>query len=850
MIWTLSSRNVRAHKLRSLLNALGIVLGVGLIFAVISLSVTLVSTFDSLYSSVYGKTDLLVTPPNTDGTVKRDKLAVVEKDAAVKSASPSIAAVVSLVKDGKVGERQTSQVNASGIDPTKPDLTGAKVSSGRPIRGGNDISIDDAFAARHKLAPGDTLKLAGPDGKKKFRVSGILTFGSGVQFGGQGFAQIPIERARTFFDIDSGYSEIAVRLDRDADVAAVQSRLDRELGRKVDVKTPSAKGEDAASQLRAFNVILYFFAAMSLFVGGYLILNSFNMTVAQRIREIGMMRTIGASQGQIVGLILLEAVLLGLIGCGLGIFAGLALTRVMVSLVQSVNVAIGDVVYPPAAFVLAPLIGMLATIAGALRPAIRAGRVPAIRSVTAEHRSASIDVRRRTLVAAVTIPVGLWGVFKLASSSAIPPSTAIIGITGIMLLLVGVIAIAPVVLPPLVGTLSWGIRRVAPIEGRLAADQSRANPMRSAATASGLMIGVALVAAIGCLGASLIGSITNQLNKHLLNDFTVQPRDFRQGGIGSKTLISKRAVDRIAKLDGVKVATPVRLLYVPKGFRGSDFQAFGFDPEERAKIVKQSYVGVPASTVLRRVERGQVTIGGQLKRGRKPEAGDTIKLQGVDGTKRVKIAGLLATASFEDQAIGMSNKQFRDLYGVSGFSQVNIVTEGNSPAERAAVGKRIDRLLGDDYPNLDSLSNAAVKDQVKAQTNQIFSIFYVIMLVAIAVSLLGVVNTLLISVIERTRETGVLRAVGAGQWQVRRIIGDESVLLTLAGALLGLGVGMAIGYAFVRGVSVGLEGVVFTPPGTLIVAVALASVVLGIIAAIVPAYKATRMNIIDAISYE
>jgi putative ABC transport system permease protein len=833
-----------------LLNALGIVLGVGLIFAVISLSVTLVATFDNLYSSVYGKTDLLVAPPNVDGTIKRSKLAIVQKDPDVTAASASITSVQSLVRNGKAGSKQTDQVNSSGIDPTAPDLTGAKTVAGRKIRGDKDIAIDSDFAKLHKLKPGDSMRLAGPEGKKVFRVAGILSFGTGVQFGGQGFAVIPIARAREVFDMDSDYNEIAVRIKRDAKVDEVQSRLDKHLGRGVDVKTPSAKGEDAASQMRAFNVILYFFAAMSLFVGGYLILNSFNMTVAQRMREIGMLRTIGASQPQIVSMILFEAVLLGLIGCGLGLVVGLLLTKLMTSLVQSINVPIGGVVFPPVAFLLAPLIGMIATIVGALRPALRAGRVPAIRSVVAEHRAVKIDVRQRCVIAVLAIPLGLWGVFKLASSSAIPLGTAIEGIGGIILLLAGVIAIAPVVLPPLVGALSWMIRKVTPIEGRMAADQSRANPTRSAATASGLMIGVALVAAIGCLGSSLIGSISEQLNKHLLNDFTVQPRDFKQGGMGSRSSISQRAAERIGDLKGVKVATGTRLLYVPKGFRDADFQAFGFDPLKRASIVKQEYVGLSATTVLKRVQRGQVTIGGQLKRGRKLRAGDTITLTGIDGKKKLKIAGLLATSSFEDQAIGMSNRQFKDLYGGKGFSQVNIVADGNSPAERAAVGKRVSKLLDDDYPNLDTLSNAAVKDQVKAQTNQIFSIFYVIMMVAIIVSLLGVVNTLLISVIERTRETGVLRAIGAGQWQVRRIIGDESVLLTLAGALLGLVVGIGIGWAFVRGVSVGLEGVNFTPPTTLIVLVAISSVFLGLIAAIVPALKATRMKIIDAIGYE
>lgn len=850
MILAMSWRSVKAHKLRSLLNALGIVLGVGLIFAVISLSTTLVGTFDSLYTSVYGKTDLLVTPPTLDGTVKRDKLAKVQKDPAAKEVAASIVSVFSIVRDGKAGSKQTDQINTSGVDPTAPDLTGAKIDEGRRIRGGNDLAIDSEFARRKKLEPGDTLRLATPDGKKKFRVVAIMNYGSGVQFGGQGFASIPIERARNVMDIESGYSQIAVRLDRDADAAAVQRRLERKLGKKVDVKTPSEKGEEAASQMRAFNVILYFFAAMSLFVGGYLILNSFNMTVAQRMREIGMLRTIGASQVQIVSMILFEAMLLGLIGCALGLFAGVGLTKLMTELVKAVNVPIGAVEYPPIAFFLAPLIGMLATIIGALRPAIKAGRVPAIRAVVSDHRADKIDRLPRIGFAVAAVPIGLWGVFKLASSSTIPASTAAIGIIGIILLLAGVIVVAPVIIPIIVNGLSYVIKLITPIEGRLAADQSRANPTRSAATASGLMIGVALVGAIGCLGASLIGSISEQLDKHLLNDYTVQPNDFKQGGMGTRTSISQRALERIDKLEGVKTATGVRLLYVPKGFKGSDFQAFGFNPDKRREIVRQEYNDVSAATVMRRLDRGQVTVGGQLKRGRNLKAGDTVKLTGQDGEKKFKVAATLATASFEDQAISMSNETFKDLYGTKGYSQVNVVAADNTPEGREAVGKRIRSLLKDDYPNLDTLSNAAVKDQVKAQTNQVFSIFYVIMMVAIAVSLLGVVNTLLISVIERTRETGVLRAIGSGQWQVRRIIGDESVLLTVAGALLGLGVGMAIGWAFVRGVSEGLDGVVFTPPTGVIIAVAISSVALGLIAAILPALKATRMNIIDAIGYE
>lgn len=848
MIWSLAWRNVSAHKSRTALNALGIVLGVGLMFAVLALSVTLVSSFDNLYGSIYGKTDLIVSAPNDGGTIRRSAFAKVKADRGVETATANVLAVVSIVRHGKAGGNQADQLNTAGVASDAPDLTGAKLIDGRRVRRGREITLDSDFAKRHKLKPGRRIKLATPAGTRKFRVVGIMRFGSSLQFGGQGFASVPIAVARDVFDVKSRYSEISVKVAKSADVSTVKRSLRESLGSKVVVKTPSEKSSDAAGQLRAFNVILYFFAAMSLFVGGYLILNSFNMTVAQRLHEIGMLRTICASRGQIVQMILVEALLLGALGAALGVFAGFGLTHLMAALVKAVSFPIGAVTFPTIAFILAPVAGIAATLLGALRPAIQAGRVPAIQAVLAEHRATPLRLSRRLAFGAVMIPLGLMGVFILASSSTIPPMTAAIGVSGIVILLAGVILVAPVVIPALVHALSWPIRLITPIEGRMAADSTRANPIRTSSTASGLMIGIALVAAIGCLGSSLIGSISDQLDKHLLNDFTIQPRDFRQGGMASKTTISRRAIKRVAALSDAKLATGTKMLYVSKGFRGSDYQALGFDPKVRDKVVTLKYNGQSASEVLARVARGQVTIGGQLKRGRHLRAGDTIRLRGAGGVKRLKIAGVLSGASFEDQSIGMSNRTFSKVFEVDRFTQIDVVA--SSATARPRLEKRIKRLLRRDYSNLDVLSNSAIKRQVETQTNQIFSIFYVIMLIAIVVSLLGVVNTLLISVLERTREIGVLRAIGSDRWQVRRIITDESVLLTFAGALLGLCVGMAIGYAFVRGVGADLDGIGFRPPTTIILAVACASILLGLIAAIVPAYRAAKLNIIAAVSYE
>ena len=396
--------------------------------------------------------------------------------------------------------------------------------------------------------------------------------------------------------------------------------------------------------------------------------------------------------------------------------------------------------------------------------------------------------------------------------------------------------------------LSGPIRLVTPIEGRLAADSTRANPVRTAATASGLMIGVALVATIGALGASLIGSISDELNKQLLTDFTVQPANFGEGGAGTRTPMTPAVARHIASQRDVKLATGVGQLYVSGGYAGGDYQALGYDPFVRARVTTINFTGQSASAVYAKVGRGEVTVGGQLWRRRHVVAGDRITLKGPGQDLTATVAGVVSGASLEDQQIGMSLGTFRKLTGISGYSQIDVLAQ--SASARPLVRRELNALVQRSYPNLTVLSNAGIKDQIESQTNQVFAIFYAIMLVAIAVSLLGVVNTMTISVLERTREIGVLRSVGASRLSVGRMVTDESVLLTVAGALIGLAVGLAIGYFYVHGVSSGLSGVSFRPPVAVTIVVALASVLAGLVAAVVPAQRASVMNIIQAVGYE
>jgi putative ABC transport system permease protein len=848
MLWSLAWRNIRTHPSRAVLNTVGIALGVGLIFAVLALSKTLVSSFDDLYSTVYGKVDLIISGANGEGTVAPSLLSVVRGTPGVKTATANVSAVLALVKDGRVSTRQADQLNTTGIDPAEPDLTGSELTAGRRVRAGDEITVDQEFAEHNRLTVGRPVRLATPVGVRTFTVVGIVRFGSGLQFGGEGFASIPIAVARRAFSVPSGYSELEVQLSRSVAVATVEHRLKSELPRSLEVSPPAQKTSSVDDQLKAFDSILDFFAAMAAFVGAFLILNSFNMTVAQRLREIGVLRTLGASRRQLTRSILIEALLLAVVGAPLGVLVGFGLAHLMADLVQAFNYPIGRLRLPLSAFVIGPVAGIAATVLGALRPALAAGRIAPIRAVLAEHGAARPRLVLRLLAGAPLVIAGLFGVFRFAAAPTQPLWVALEGVGGIAVMLAGVVLVAPLVVPVLVRVLSRPIRLLAPIEGRMAADSTRSNPLRTSSTASGLMIGIALVAAIGALGSSLIGSISAELDRQLLTDFTVQPANFRQGGAGSTTTIDESVVRRIGRLPGAKLATPVKLLLIPNGYGGGDYQALGYEPDVRSRVTSINFIGQSAATVYGKVARGEVTIGAELRPRTNVRAGDLIELKGPAANLRVRVAGVESGSSLEDQSIGMSNSTFTRLTGVQGYSQIDVLARSSSA--RAGLSRELAALIERSYPNLAVLSNAGIKSQVESQTNQIFSIFYAIMVVAVIVSLLGVVNTMLISVLERTREIGVLRALGATRWRIRRTVTDEGVLLTVAGAAMGLVVGLAIGYVYVRGVGSGLSGVYFEPPVLVIVLVAVLSVVAGLIAAVLPARRAADMNIIQAISYE
>lgn len=850
---SLALRQVRARRGRALLTAAGIVLGVGMILGVLLLAATINRTFSDLYSSVYGNTDLIVSGSGED-SLRASALAEVEDTPGVESASGRILSVFTLLEDGGSQPPDPgAELNVAGQDPADEQVNDSQLVAGRNPEAGREISLQESWAEANDIEAGDRVSLATPDGEKRFEVVGLFQFSSGFEFGGEGFAVMPLDVARDIMDKPRVLDEVDVTVGGgEATIADVEQRLDARLAKGVEVSTPDAKGDDIESQLQAFNAILYFFAAMALFVGGFLIFNAFNMTVLQRTREIGMLRTLGTTRGKITASVLREAALLGLIGAVFGLGLGLLLAYLLTELVRALDFPVGRLVLTWWAPVAAVATGLLTAVFGALYPARRAGRTSPIRAVLGTDGLRTQLRPRRAALGLVLILAGLAGTFWLGAAEETTPVVAAAGMTGTIAIFFGIAIVAPFVIQPLVQVLSWPVRKLFPVEGRLAADAARSDPSRTAATATALLIGLALVIAVNSLGSSFLKTISDEFDRAFARDLTVQPSGLSPGR-GPQQQIANSLHDRLARLPQAAVVARERFVFTPdlpgpRGKTQTDGLLVGFDPTEYEKVDTTDIEGAPRERAFRQMERGAVTVGKGYADEEDLEVGDELRLEGPSGERRARIAGIVETVLFGGQTVGMSLETMRDVYGVTADSELAL--KATSPAERPVLERRVRSIVQREYPNLAVLSNEELKANVEDQVNQQFGIFYAIVGVAIFASLFGIVNTLTMSVLERTREIGVLRALGASRWQIRRQVTNESVVIGVIGALLGIGVGTGLGYALLQGLAAGVPGVQYRPPYATMVVVAFAGVALGLLAAILPARRAARLDVIRAISYE
>jgi putative ABC transport system permease protein len=844
----LSLRNLRARLQRTLLTATGIVLGVGIVYGVITLSDTMSGTFTELFSRAYGSADLTVTAAGGSGGFEEDTAGKIRGYEGVASAAPRLSLPASLILEKENGAPTLQSMRLFGVEPESARLaTGFELTGGRFPDKGREITLDAGSAETAGVELGERVTVATPRGPEKLELVGLLRVPGG-SFGGLAFGMAPLDYTQRAFEEPAQITAIAVDAAEGTQVGGLEERLDRGLGEGLRVERSETRTQEIGSQLQGFKISLLFFAGTALFVGAFLVFNALSMTVLERTRELGMLRALGSTRAMISRLVMTEALLLGILGSLLGVLFGYGMARGLVYLFgRAFLFEITDLVLSPFALVSALLVGVAVTVLAALYPALRAGRVSPVEAMRARTEAADTGLGRPAAAAGPVLGLALLGVavpyvYYLASNLSANLGGLIYasGIAAVIAAFLGVSLLIPVLVRPLAALLAPPLRLLFGVEGRMAAANATRNRARTALTASALMVGISLVVAFAALGGSVLGTIQSYLEDSLGSDYVVQPADR-----ASNAAFSPRLPEKIGGIPGVERTTSIVSTFLREGDEVS--LVFGVDGDY-PEIFRLDYAPGTPPDAFGELEGGGALVGKQLAESRTLRVGSDVELPGPNGRESYPVVGIVNNDLVGGgSGIYLTKEALARDFNERGSEFLAIKAEPGT--KRGALTERIEGALKD-YPQFTLYSNAEWKAQIESDFNRQYVFFYAIMGVSVAVSAFGVVNTLSMSVFERTREIGILRAVGTTRLQIGRLIIDEGIVISLIGCLVGVALGSLLGYLFVRGSGAGGFEVAFYYPKLPALAALLAGLLIGICAGLLPARSAARKSIVEAIGYE
>lgn len=840
-------RNLGERKLRSVLTSLAIVLGVMMVAGTYVLTDTINQSFDRIFTQTNEGIDAVVhtreVVETDDGSLPPFPETVLDQvrqvDGVGEAAGTIADSQVSIIgSDGKPRGGNGAPSFGFSVPPERFDpLTYVE---GGPPAADDEVVIDKASADDEGFEVGDQIEVVGKEAVNTYTLVGIATLGDVDSFGGATLTEFTLPEAQRITGKVGELDEIVVAAAEGTSPEQLAANLSAALPDTLEARTGSENVDDQRDDVSEFvgflKTALFIFAGVSLFVAAFLIFNTFSITVAQRTREFAMLRTLGASRRQILSTVIVEAFVIGFLAAAVGVGLGIGFASVIKSLFEALGIdlpATGTVI-EPRTIIVGLVLGTGLTVLAALLPALRATRIPPVTGLREGAIIATPKQRRRREIAGVVLTVAGIGAML---AGLFGNGAALIGV-GAAAVFIGVTALSARLVVPLAAVVGGPLERIGGVSGRIARENTIRNPSRTASTAAALMIGLALVSFVAVFAAGLRGSIDDAIDKTFTGDLILSNDD----GFSD---IPAKTVEAMEGVDGVEVASPLRYTQDIVEGVGKGYLTL-VHPETAAAVLSLDWQeGSPE--LLTNLGPSDAVIDEKWGERNKIGVGDSFSAKTASG----KVLDYTVTGTFEDTTDFIGDYAASDVnaaaYG-EGNSVTNVFLNLEPDADVATVRADIDALLEEQFPTVKSENQEELKDSIAEQLNALLGIVFALLALSVIVSLFGIVNTLALSIHERTRELGLLRAVGTSRRQVRRIVRYEAVITAMIGAVLGAVLGVV--FAVVVSRPLADEGFVLSiPVGQLITMLVLAAVA-GVIAAIGPARRASKMDVLEALAYE
>jgi putative ABC transport system permease protein len=850
-MWRATISGILARKVRLLLTALAVVLGVTFVSGTYVLTDTLHASLGEIFQQYASGSDLVVAARQTvgDRTTSRQRIPAglandIERVPGVQAANPFLLGDAKFIeKDGTTAIQPLGAVTL-GISWAGGDTVGpAKVVAGRQPRTDGEVAMDAGTAERYHFRVGDHVRVLLTGAAEPFRIVGLVALGDRSDLGFATLAAFDPKTAERAFDAEGLADFIFVRADPGANLRTVEHRIDDALGGTLQVSRSSVFAAQLQQQVDEFlsilNDLLLGFAGIGLLVGGFIIFNTFTILVAQRTRELGLLRAMGASGTQVVGSVLVEALVMGVVASIVGFLAGIGLGKILLTILPGIGVPVParDLVILPRTIQACAVVGIGVTMLAAIVPAIRAARTPPIAAigdlrVRTRLRSTIGRVVTGVLVTAVGAAVGAYGIW---GPRPLDQSVAITFIGG-FLIFVGIVVLGPLCARGLAAVIGRPLPAVFGVTGALARGNAMRNPRRTTVTAAALVVGLALVALVAIFGASLKSSVGTALADVKSDVIITAP------GYAS---FSPEVRDRALETPGVAAAIGFR--WGQAAVKGNEETVNGVTPTGFDRAIDWRFHG-PAPT---RLERGDVMVSALEADSYGLKLGQPVVITFPRlGPTQLTVTGIYETRRFSG-AFPIDFLVSDDLYDVAfgGAPQDTLLYVTSQPGRSAEVVRTLREELRRPFPNVDVQTRAEYGDSRRDFLDQFLNIFVALLLLSELIAVLGIVNTLMLSVYERTRELGLLRTVGTTRRQVWGMVSGESVIIAVLGCVVGIGVGVLWGWGVMKVLEARFTDELVIPVGQLGWFV-LASVGAGFVAALLPAWHASRLDVLEAIAHE